>query len=95
MSNVVDLGDGFAFESKKNGRQEFRDEQVINLVLSYKPEHLQGRQTGRVRNFFVWIKGEPKLFLNQRSRRTAPVFCFWMKTEQKAAKNAKTQLNTL
>jgi len=50
MSNVVDLGDGFAFESKKNGRQEFRDEQFINLVLSYKPEHLQGRQTGRVRN---------------------------------------------
>ena len=62
MSNVIDLGDGFAIEHKKKARQEFRDRQVTNLQLSYIPMHSQGKLTGRVRTFFVWIKGEPKPF---------------------------------
>ena len=45
----------------------------------------------------------PKLFLSASPNCSSirevaeqlPFFCFWMKTEQKTAKNAKTQLNML
>ena len=62
MSNVIDLGNGFAIEHKKQARQEFRDGQVTNLQLSCTPMHSQGKLTGRFRTFLVWIKGEPKPF---------------------------------
>ena len=47
MSNLIDLGNGFAIENKK-GRREFRDGQVTNLRLSYIAMHSKGRVTSRV-----------------------------------------------
>ena len=61
MSNLIDLGNGFAIENKK-GRREFRDGQVTNLRLSYIAMHSKGRVTSRVRSLFLWLKDEAKPF---------------------------------